>query len=28
MKSEGAIGFNWGKYHPEKNPQGLKEIDG
>lgn len=26
MKSEVQVGRNWGKYHPEKNPQGMKEI--
>jgi len=27
MKSEGAFGYNWGKYDADKNPQGLKEIE-
>lgn len=26
MRSEAAMGRNWCPYHPEKNPQGLKEI--
>jgi len=27
MKSEAAVGMNWGKYNPTTNPQGLKEIE-
>jgi len=26
MKSEAAVGYNWGSYHEKKNPQGLQEI--
>lgn len=26
MKSEGGTGYNWGKYHETKNPEGLKEA--
>ena len=27
IESELAIGRNWGKAHPERNPHGMKEID-
>jgi len=26
MKSEAALGYNWDKFHPEKNPKGMKEV--
>ena len=26
MQSEGATGKNWSSYHPDKNPEGLKEV--
>jgi hypothetical protein len=27
MRSEVAIGKNWGKWHPDKNPNGMKEVE-
>lgn len=26
MGSEGQVGVNWGKHHPEKNPFGMQEV--
>jgi hypothetical protein len=26
MGSEVSVGYNWGKFDPEKNPEGLKEV--